>query len=58
MNETKRERASNIKHEASRPKGELMRLLDKMAEVSAPEARKLERIIGKLETWQNTGLGT
>jgi predicted nucleic acid-binding Zn-ribbon protein len=50
---TKQETVRFLKHEASSEKEKLMNLRDKMMEVSLAQARKLDKIIGKLEDWQN-----
>lgn len=57
MTHQQRETLRNAKGEASRAKSELLRILDKVQDASPREARRLETIIGKLETWQNTGAG-
>jgi hypothetical protein len=51
---TKAEEMRAIKSEANAPKSELIALLSQMEQVSAAEARKLGKIIEKLERWQNS----
>jgi hypothetical protein len=54
MNEEKRARLKHIKEEAGHPKSELLNLLRELDGVSAREARRLEKIIARLEMWQNS----
>lgn len=50
-----KDRKTELKHlvnECNSPKGRLMELLRRIEAISPPQARKLERIIGRLEAWQ------
>lgn len=55
MNKQQRETLAQQKHEASAPKSELIRILSRVEECSAREARRLSRVIELLEAWQNSG---
>jgi hypothetical protein len=48
------DRVEQIKLEANHAKRELMKLADRLEQISPRKARSLGTIIGKLETWQNT----
>ena len=55
MNKDQKEKLAHLKHEASRAKHELMDICrDIEIEISPSKAKKLERIIEKLEAWQNS----
>jgi hypothetical protein len=43
------------KHEANRVKNELIKIANRMEEFNRPEAERLNRIIARLECWQNNG---
>ena len=53
MSGAKKEKIQHIKQECNHPKSELIRLLSKLEEVSPAQAAKLDKIIGRLEAWQN-----
>lgn len=48
-----RERLRGLKHEASPLKHKLIRLAQDVRELSPREADRLEKIIARLEAWQN-----
>ncbi len=49
----KQEQVKFLKHEMNSPKEELMRLRDRLMEVSPSQAEKLGVLIGRLEDFQN-----
>ena len=56
MNKEERDRETrHLKSEANTPKHRLMEIVDELYENrNSKEAKRLERIIGYLEHWQNT----
>jgi hypothetical protein len=53
-NKAKGEKIRAIKRSVSAPKSELLRVVNRLDEVSPREGERLMRIIARLETWQNS----
>lgn len=49
----KKETIAYIKHECNSPKSQLIRLASDLEKVSPAQSEKLNKIIGRLEAWQN-----
>jgi hypothetical protein len=52
--DNKKDELERLKLECNRSKSELIKICDKMAVISFSEAGKLDRIIAKIESWQNS----
>ncbi len=50
----KKEKLAELKKSVSPAKNDLIRLIRDVEEVSKVEARRLEKIVIRLEAWQNT----
>jgi len=53
MTKIQKEKVRQIKHECNHPKSELMKLSNELEETSPRQARQLNKIIARLEVWQN-----
>lgn len=53
MTSADREKLKHLKEEVNSPKSKLIQLAMEVANVSPKQAESLEKIIGKLEAWQN-----